>query len=215
MLLFAISVASYAFDVPLLQDNKTRRTAPKNPVADMMGKSDDDKTAKDADKKPVVDMAQVVIEDESIPDSLLHPRWKIQRTTPITQADLDRNATDLSMPGNIKQEVVYNDTLNRYYIGSKMGDSYLSTPIAMTPEEYRKWSEKKEFDRFFRAKNDEILKEQGKEKFSFTDMHFDLGPAEKIFGPGGVRIKTQGTAELKFGVTLKEIDNPSLPIRNP
>lgn len=214
MLLFAISVASYAFDVPLLQDNKTRRTAPKNPVADMMGKSDDDKTAKDADKKPVVDMAQVVIEDDSIPDSLLHPRWKIQRTTPITQADLDRNATDLSMPGNIKQEVVYNDTLNRYYIGSKMGDSYLSTPIAMTPEEYRKWSEKKEFDRFFRAKNDEILKEQGKEKFSFTDMHFDLGPAEKIFGPGGVRIKTQGTAELKFGVTLKEIDNPSLPIRN-
>lgn len=214
MLLFAISVASYAFDVPLLQDNKTRRTAPKTPVADMMGKSDDDKTAKDADKKPVVDMAQVVIEDDSIPDSLLHPRWKIQRTTPITQADLDRNATDLSMPGNIKQEVVYNDTLNRYYIGSKMGDSYLSTPIAMTPEEYRKWSEKKEFDRFFRAKNDEILKEQGKEKFSFTDMHFDLGPAEKIFGPGGVRIKTQGTAELKFGVTLKEIDNPSLPIRN-
>ena len=45
-------------------------------------------------------------------------------------------------------------------------------------------------------------------------MHFDLGPAEKIFGPGGVRIKTQGTAELKFGATLKNIDNPSLPIRN-
>ena len=45
-------------------------------------------------------------------------------------------------------------------------------------------------------------------------MHFDLGPAEKIFGPGGVRIKTQGTAELKFGATMKSIDNPSLPIRN-
>ena len=45
-------------------------------------------------------------------------------------------------------------------------------------------------------------------------MHFSLGPAEKIFGPGGVRIKTQGTAELKMGVTLKNIDNPSLPERN-
>ena len=45
-------------------------------------------------------------------------------------------------------------------------------------------------------------------------MHFDLGPAEKIFGPGGVRITTRGTAELKFGATLKNIDNPSLPIRN-
>ncbi len=45
-------------------------------------------------------------------------------------------------------------------------------------------------------------------------MHFDLGPAEKIFGPGGIRVKTQGTAELKFGINKKNIDNPSLPIRN-
>lgn len=203
----AISVAGYAFNVPFLQDNRTRQNA-QRPTPD------NDKTKKTDDKKAVSDMPQVLIEEDTIPDSLLHPRWKIQRTTPVTEEDLDRNATDLDMPGNIKQEVVYNDTLNRYYIGSKMGDSYLSTPIAMTPEEYRAWSEKKEFDRFFRTKNDEILKEEGKEKFSFTDMHFDLGPAEKIFGPGGVRIKTQGTAELKFGVTLKEIDNPSLPIRN-
>lgn len=205
--LLAISVAGYAFDVPFLQDNRTGQNNRRQPAGD-------DKDKKADDKKTVDAMPQVLIEEDTIPDSLLHPRWKIQRTTPITEADLDRNATDLDMPGNIRQEVVYNDTLNRYYIGSKMGDSYLSTPIAMTPDEYRKWSEKKEFDRFFRAKNDEILKEEGKEKFSFTDMHFDLGPAEKIFGPGGVRIKTQGTAELKFGVTMKEIDNPSLPIRN-
>lgn len=205
--LLAISVAGYAFDVPFLQDNRTGQNNRRQPAGD-------DKDKKADDKKTVDAMPQVLIEEDTIPDSLLHPRWKIQRTTPITEADLDRNATDLGMPGNIRQEVVYNDTLNRYYIGSKMGDSYLSTPIAMTPDEYRKWSEKKEFDRFFRAKNDEILKEEGKEKFSFTDMHFDLGPAEKIFGPGGVRIKTQGTAELKFGVTMKEIDNPSLPIRN-
>ena len=84
----------------------------------------------------------------------------------------------------------------------------------MTPPEYKKWSERQEMNAFFRNKNDEIVKEKGKEKFSFSDMHFDLGPAEKIFGPGGVRIKTQGTAELKLGATMKEIDNPSLPIRN-
>ena len=41
-------------------------------------------------------------------------------------------------------------------------------------------------------------------------MQFDLGPAEKIFGPGGVRIKTQGSAELKIGGNLKKTDNPSL-----
>lgn len=201
--LFAVNMANYALNAPVFQSDRTRQHTAGNNAA-----------GKDTAKIAATDLSKLVIEDDTIPDSLLHPRWKIQRTVPITDDDLNKNVADLSFPSNITQEAVYNDTLNRYLIGSKMGDSYLSTPIAMTPEEYRKWSEKKELDRFFRSKNEEIVKEQGKEKFSFTDMHFDLGPAEKIFGPGGVRIKTQGTAELKFGATLKNIDNPSLPIRN-
>ena len=206
--LFAVSAASYAFSVPYLQDDRTRQR-------NVRTVTDGDSTARrDTARINVAAQPDVVIEEDSIPDSLLHPRWKIQRTVPVTQDDLDTYPADLTLPDNIKQDVVYNDSLDRYYIGSKMGESYLSTPIVMTPMEYRKWSEKKEFDRFFRQKNDTLVKQGGKEKFSFTDMHFDLGPAEKIFGPGGVRIKTQGTAELRFGVTLKNIDNPSLPIRN-
>ena len=156
----------------------------------------------------------IIQEDETIPDSLLNPLWPVQRTQPVTQDDLWRNSTDLKMPENISQQAVYNDTLDMYVVGSKMGDYYLGTPFMMTAEEFGKWTEKKLQRDFYRSKNSEILQEQGKEKFSFTDMHFDLGPAEKIFGPGGVRIKTQGTAELKFGATMKNIDNPSLPIRN-
>ena len=44
-------------------------------------------------------------------------------------------------------------------------------------------------------------------------MKFDLGPAEKIFGPGGVQIKTQGSAELKLGANTTSVDNPTLPLR--
>ncbi len=150
---------------------------------------------------------------DTIPDSLLHPRWKIQRTTPITYDDLDQSAMDLQRPEGLHYEVVYNDTIDRYIIGTKIGSTYLAAPIMMTPAEYMRWSEKHGRDAFYRNKNSEVLKAQGKEKFDFSDMHFDLGPAEKIFGPGGVRIKTQGTAELKFGATFKNIDNPSLPIR--
>ena len=202
-------MTSYAVSMPERQDDRTRRqprpTAPRQPSPDGV------KAKKDS--LPV--FAQPELENEdSIPDSLLHPRWKIQRTLPITVEDLDQGAADLRRPENLKQEVVYNDTLNYYIVGSKIGDNYLNTPIWMTPDEYRAWSERKAFDQFFRKKNDEIYQAKGKEKFDFTDMHFDLGPAEKIFGPGGVRIKTQGTAELKFGVTMKNIDNPSLPIRN-
>ena len=141
-------------------------------------------------------------------------RWKVQKTAPVEVADLDSSALDLRFPENIKQEVVYNDSINMYIIGSKIGDSYINTPILMTPEEYRQWSLKRERERFFRQKDAENVASKGKEKFDFTDMHFDLGPAEKIFGPGGVRVKTQGTAELKLGANFKNVENPSLPERN-
>lgn len=147
-------------------------------------------------------------------DTAKTARWKVQRTTPITYDDLEQNAMDLARPDGLKYEVTYNDTINRYIIGAKVGDTWLSAPIMMTPEEYMKWSEKHWRDTFFRGKNSEIYKAKGKEKFDFTDMHFDLGPAEKIFGPGGVRLRTQGTAELKFGGTYTNIDNPSLPVRS-
>ncbi len=172
---------------------------------------DDDKTKRPVPKAQPKSVSAV---DETIPDSLLHPRWKIQKTTPMLTEDADTSALDLKMPGNIKQEVVYNDSLNLYFIGSKIGGSYLNAPIMMTPEEYLKWSERRARQAFFRKKDLENAAAKGKEKFDFTDMHFDLGPAEKIFGPGGVRIKTQGTAELKLGATIKNVDNPSLPIRN-
>ena len=206
-LLFIVTAAGYAMSVSYVQNDRTRRNVTRQSAAR-------DSAVVQSVSADSIKAQPVIVEEEVIPDSLLHPRWRIQRITPVTEDDLDTYPADLTLPDNIKQEVVYNDSLDRYYIGSKMGESYLSTPIVMTPAEYRKWSEKKEFDRFFRQKNDTLAKEGGKDKFSFSDMHFDLGPAEKIFGPGGVRIKTQGTAELKFGATLKNIDNPSLPIRN-
>ena len=154
------------------------------------------------------------VEEDTIPDSLLHARWRIQKIAPVEVADLDSSVIDLRFPENIRQEVEYNDSTGMYVIGSKIGDSYLNAPVLMTPKEYRAWSEKRELQRFFRKKDAENVANKGKEKFNFADMHFDLGPAEKIFGPGGVRIKTQGTAELKLGGTLKSIDNPSLPEAN-
>ena len=172
---------------------------------------DDDKPKKPAPKSQP---GKLVVADETVPDSLVHSRWKIQRTSPVEVVDADTSALDLKMPENIKLEAVYDDSLGVYYIGSKMGDSYLNAPILMTPNEYLKWSERKARQQFFKQKDLETAQAKEKDKFDFSDMHFDLGPAEKIFGPGGVRIKTQGTAELKLGATMKSVDNPSLPIRN-
>ncbi len=88
--------------------------------------------------------------------------------------------------------------------------SYLNAPLLMTPEEYKKWSLKNSMQAYWRKKNADAFEAEGKNKFDFSDMHFDLGPAEKIFGPGGVQIKTQGSAELKVGINTKKVDNPAL-----
>ncbi len=174
----------------------------------------DDKTQKQKNAAPPPKEQPVLAEEEEIPDSLLHPRWKIKKTSPLYVADLDSSVVDLRMPDNIKQQAEYNDSTGVYLIGSKIGSTYLNTPILMTPEEYQEWSRERELRKFFRQKNAANFAAKGKDKFDFADMHFDLGPAEKIFGPGGVRIKTQGTAELKLGANFKSIDNPSLPERN-
>lgn len=169
----------------------------------------------DDKKKTHTSTAQPVqLDEDTIPDSLLHTRWQIQRTQPYSLSDLYQSPLDLKRPDNLQYQVVYNDTLDRYIIGNRMGSTWLSAPIMLTSKEYLAWTEQQQRNSYFRKQNDEIFQAKGKEKFDFSDMHFDLGPAEKIFGPGGIRVKTQGSAELKFGINKKNIDNPSLPIRN-
>ena len=212
-----VSTFSYALVMPYLQDNRTRKRT-QNPVNTQQKQLD--KQAKNGaqDKgkssKISVSAQPFKVEDDTIPDSLLNTRWKIQLTQPYSLSDLYQSPLDLQRPDNMKYDVVYNDTLNRFVIGNRMDNTWLSAPIMLTPEEYNSWTEMNERSAFFRKKNDEIYQAKGKEKFDFSDMHFDLGPAEKIFGPGGIRVRTQGSAELKLGMNKKSIDNPSLPIRN-
>ncbi|MCR4582956.1 MAG: cell surface protein SprA [Prevotella sp.] len=192
-----LAVVLFSFSVSALgpQDDLTRKNA---------------QTASQTTQTP----PQTDSETEGEGDDFTRARWHVQRTAPMLVEDLDSSALDLHQPENIRQTVEYDDSTNTYIIGSKIGDTYLNAPVLMTPEEYRQWSERRALREFFRKKDQENVEQKGESKFSFADMHFDLGPAEKIFGPGGVRIKTQGTAELKLGATMKNIDNPSLPIRN-
>ena len=212
-----VSTFSYALVMPYLQDNRTRKRT-QNPVNTQQKQLDKQakKGAQDKEKSSKISVSAqpFKVEDDTIPDSLLNTRWKIQLTQPYSLSDLYQSPLDLQRPDNMKYDVVYNDTLNRFVIGNRMGNTWLSAPIMLTPEEYNSWTEMNERSAFFRKKNDEIYQAKGKEKFDFSDMHFDLGPAEKIFGPGGIRVRTQGSAELKLGMNKKSIDNPSLPIRN-
>ena len=45
-------------------------------------------------------------------------------------------------------------------------------------------------------------------------MNFALGPLEKIFGPGGVQLKTQGSVQVQMGIKSNSTDNPSLSMQS-
>lgn len=118
------------------------------------------------------------------------------------------------LPENVEQAEEYNTADNYYSIGTKLGGNFIETPTIMMPDEYNRWSMERSMKEYFRAKNQETFQEEGHDKFDFTNMHFDLGPAEKIFGPGGVQVKTQGSATIKIGGDHKVVNNPALSPQN-
>lgn len=138
----------------------------------------------------------------------------VKKTTLLTLGDTVKGPVDLKDPENLKNEAEYDDKTGGYFFGTKLGDDFLDTPFSLTWDEYQKMMMRRSVAAYYRNKNAQAFKEKGKDKFDFTDMHFNLGPLEKVFGPGGVRIKTQGSAELKIGANTRFTDNPSLSERN-
>lgn len=123
---------------------------------------------------------------------------------------------DLRTPENIETGVFFDEHSGIYRFGTRLKgtNNFLSTPMTLSPEEWNRRDMRNIRRRWFVEQNRTEAVQQGKEKFDFTDMHFDLGLAEKVFGPGGVRIKTQGSASLKIGANTRFVDNPSLSERN-
>lgn len=122
--------------------------------------------------------------------------------------------SQLKDPENLKNDVWYDEATGTYRMGTKLGDNWAEVPYFMTSDEYQDWAIRRTLEAYFAKKNQEEMQAAGKKKFDFTDMQFNIGKAAKIFGPGGVRVKMQGSAELKIGGSHRFTDNPSLSERN-
>ena len=129
--------------------------------------------------------------------------------------DLNRinSALDLQDPDNVNTSIEYDPLTGNYVVRTRIGDVEIATPYLMTEAEYRAYSERQEMGRFWQGKIGEV-EHNNERKFDITDMKFNIGPADKIFGPGGVQVKLQGSAELLFGFKHQFIDNPSLTQRS-
>ncbi len=149
--------------------------------------------------------------DTNIPDSVILPS-PVQTTIPRNYADyMGREyVADLTTPSNIRTEVEYDPESSMYYIHTLLGDKDIVTPYAMSGEEYNRMLTRQELQGYFRQRNSEEVLEKKKNPFDILDMNFSIGPLEKIFGPGGVRLTTQGSLQMSMGIKSNKTDNPAL-----
>ncbi|MDD4921937.1 MAG: cell surface protein SprA, partial [Bacteroidales bacterium] len=137
-------------------------------------------------------------------------KYPIARTVPQTVEETTRKSVaDLKTPQNIRTVIEYDTESGDYLMKTKLGDTEIGTPISLTAEEYRTYQDNQSSCAYWREKN-KIDFSKKEHDFSLTDMTFDTGIGEKIFGEGGVKLKTQGSIETKFSIKTNKVDNPSL-----
>ncbi len=118
---------------------------------------------------------------------------------------------DLKDPSNITMEPVYDYETDTYVIHTKIGEREITTPFILSASEYENMEMRKSMMDYYRKKNSELYEQKDKEKFNLLDMKFALGPLDKVFGPGGVQLKTQGSVQIQMGIKSNKTDNPALP----
>lgn len=118
---------------------------------------------------------------------------------------------DLQDPSNVKTTVEYDLNNNVYLFKTTIDNDEWVTPFTLNPKQYLDYSLKESMSEYFRKKNSENLTgDKQKEGFSLKDIKVNMSSLDRIFGPGGVQLKTQGYVEVTAGMKHTFVDNPTL-----
>lgn len=142
--------------------------------------------------------------------------FPVQQTVPANYENLmeDQFAADLATPSNIRTVAEFDPTTGYYVVRTKLGDTDITTPFLLTEKQYSDWELRRSLQEYYQNRNQMLVEDKEKQPFNIFDMNFAYGPLEKIFGPGGVSLKTHGSVQIKMGVKSNKIDNPSLALNS-
>ncbi len=139
----------------------------------------------------------------------------VQPTVPQSYEDLmeEELAADLATPSNITTVAEFDPATGCYIVRTRVGGYDIATPFMLSEAQYNDWQMRKSMQDYYRQRNRELSTETKEKKpFDILDMNFALGPLEKIFGPGGVSLKTQGSVQIDMGIKSNKTDNPALSL---
>ena len=150
-----------------------------------------------------------------VSDSIMMP-FPVQQTVPADYERMmeDQFAADLATPSNIVTIPEYDPETGYYIIRTKVGDTEIATPFVLSEKQFNDWQFRRQLQEYYQERNQQLAEKKDKQPFNIFDMNFAYGPLEKIFGPGGVSLKTQGSVQIKMGIKSNKSDNPSLPINS-
>lgn len=124
----------------------------------------------------------------------------------------DQIAGDLATPSNITTTTEYDPATRTYILRTRVGDLDIATPLMLSERQYNSLQQRHIMQQYYQQRNSEAFQGKEKDPFNPLDMHFAIGPLEKIFGPGGVQLRTQGSVQIKMGIKSNKTDNPSLSL---
>ena len=214
----------------LVAEEKAKKEAEKKAREEEKAKEEAEKAKREAARKAREERTKKVLEDDGTPAEGTTPEdvadfvtetdssyWAPTRVKQLGAQNYGElmqptSSMDLQDPNNISTTVEYQPESGTYVIRTKMGDTDITTPYMLTQEEYNHFAERQIMHKYWQQKIGEV-EHNNEKKFDITDMKFNIGPADKVFGPGGVQLKMQGSAELLFGFKHQYIANPSLTLR--
>ena len=115
-------------------------------------------------------------------------------------------------PSNIQTKIVYDPLSGSYVFRKVLGDSIdLETPYAMPLDEYINYDFEKGMKEYWRQR----YKNSSFETQNSLIPKLEIGGEafDRIFGSNTIDIKPQGSAELRFGINISTVKNPSLPVK--
>ncbi len=138
----------------------------------------------------------------------------VRPSVPQSYEDLVQSelAYDLSTPSNIVTSAEFDPATGCYVVHTRLGGIDIAQPFIITAQQYNDWQFRRSMQRYYRDRNMGLITDKEKEPFNVLDMNFALGPLEKIFGPGGVSLRTQGSVQISMGIKSNKTDNPALSL---
>ncbi len=93
------------------------------------------------------------VSNADLPEDTTKTRFPVAKIVPEEYKELNQvHPIDLQTPDFFNSGFKYNSLTNRYELRTKIGDSDVTTPLSLTPDEYFKLSLQRSMDSYYKEK---------------------------------------------------------------